>query len=180
MKFDGEQVMNIEIELVKKEEKEILRNLLEKYFYEFSKWKDNDVNNTGLYGYNYLDNYWQEQNCFPYFIKINKKLAGFVLVNNHNEIDINTDYAMAEFCVLYKYRRKGIGKYAAKYIFNNHQGKWQLRYHQKNIISKIFWNKIINEITNGDYKIINNDPNTKYDDGSIGEVLIFNTWGTKI
>ncbi|MDR2602278.1 MAG: hypothetical protein LBC53_07495 [Spirochaetaceae bacterium] len=48
--------MNIEIELVKKEEKEILKNLLEKYSYEFSQWENNDVNDIGLYEYNYLDN----------------------------------------------------------------------------------------------------------------------------
>jgi hypothetical protein len=50
-----------------------------------------------------------------------------------------------------------------------------LKYHPKNIVSKKFWNKIINEITNGKYKIIDNDPKTKYNDGTIGEVLIFNT-----
>jgi predicted acetyltransferase len=161
--------MDIKIEPVKKDEKEILRNLLEKYFYEFSQYEDNDVNDIGLYGYSYLDNYWQEDNRFPYFIKADKKLAGFVLVNNYNEINVKTDYAMAEFCVFYKYRRKGIGKYAAKYIFNKHRGKWQLRYHPKNIVSKMFWNNIINEITGGDYEM------AKYDDGSTGEVLIFNT-----
>jgi predicted acetyltransferase len=166
--------MNIEIDPVKKEEKEILRNLLEKYSYEFSQWEDNDVNAIGLYGYNYLDNYWQDENRFPYFIKVNNKLAGFVLVNDYNETDVKTDYAIAEFCILYKYRRKGIGKYVAKYIFNKHLGKWQIRYHPKNVISKDFWNKIINEITNGNYKIINNDQKTKYDDGTIGEVIIFN------
>ena len=35
--------MDIKIELVKKEEKEILRNLLEKYNYEFSQYDDKDV-----------------------------------------------------------------------------------------------------------------------------------------
>jgi predicted acetyltransferase len=167
--------MNIEIELVKKEEKEILRNLLEKYSYEFSQWENTDVNNSGLYGYNYLDNYWQQENHFPYFIKVNSRLAGFVLVNDYDEINIKTNYVVAEFCILYKYRRNGVGKYAAQYIFNQHRGKWQLKYHPKNIVSKEFWNKIICEITDGNYEIVTGDPKTKYSDGIMGEVLIFNT-----
>jgi len=47
--------MDISIELVKKDEKEILKNLLEKYCYEFSQYNEKDVNNLGLYGYDYFD-----------------------------------------------------------------------------------------------------------------------------
>ena len=36
---------------VLKEEKEILRNLLEKYGYELSQYFNNDVNDLGLYGF---------------------------------------------------------------------------------------------------------------------------------
>jgi len=56
--------MNITIEFVKKEEKEILRNLLEKYNYEFFQYNGLDVNEYGLYGYDYLDCYWTEKKGF--------------------------------------------------------------------------------------------------------------------
>jgi hypothetical protein len=55
--LNEEKIVNIEIKLVKKEEREILRNPLEKYSYEFSQWEDNDVNDIGLYGYTYFGNY---------------------------------------------------------------------------------------------------------------------------
>ena len=74
--------MDILIELVKKEEKEILKNLMEKYRYEFSQYDDLDTNNLGLYGYDYFDNYWTENNRFPFFIKVNNKLAGFIMINH--------------------------------------------------------------------------------------------------
>ena len=80
--------MDIIIELVKKEEKEILRNLMEKYRYEFSQYDDLDTNNLGLYGYDYFDNYWTENNRFPFFIKVNNKLAGFIMINDYPEIKI--------------------------------------------------------------------------------------------
>jgi predicted acetyltransferase len=167
--------MNISIIPVLKEEKEILRNLLEKYRYEFSQYEETDVNNLGLYGYDYLDNYWTEENRFPYFIKTENKLTGFLLVNDYREIKIETNYSMAEFFVMHKYRRMGIGTYVVEYIFNKHKGKWQLMYHPKNIISKKFWNKIVKEYTNGNYEIIKNNGEAKYNDGTIGEILVFST-----
>lgn len=109
--------MNITIEPVKKEEREILKNLLEKYDYEFSQYDNRDVNNLGLYGYDYLDYYWTEENRHPFFIKVDGKLAGFVMVNDYLEIAFDTNYTLSEFFVMYKYRRKGIGKYAVKYIY---------------------------------------------------------------
>jgi predicted acetyltransferase len=167
--------MNILIEPVLKEEKEILRNLLEKYSYEFSQYEDTDVNNMGLYGYTYLDHYWVENNRFPFFIKLNNKLVGFIMVNDYQEVKIETNYAMSEFFIMYKYRKMGIGTYTAKYIFDKFKGKWQLMYHPKNIISKIFWNKVVKEHTNGKYAIIKDNNEARYEDGTIGEVLIFET-----
>ena len=165
--------MDITIELVKKDEKEILRNLLEKYNYEFSQYNGLDVNNIGLFGYDYFDNYWTEENRFPYLIKVDNKLAWFIMVNDYQEIKLDTNYTLSEFFILYKYRRIGIGKYVVKYILDKYKGKWQLKYHPKNEISMNFWNKTIDEYTNGKYKMIKDNREAIYEDGTIGYVLIF-------
>ena len=168
--------MNILIELVKKEEKEILKNLLEKYGYEFSQYNNLDINNLGLYGYDYLDCYWYEKNRFPFFVKVNNKLAGFIMVNDYPELKrMPLDYAISEFFILFKYRRNGIGKYCVKYILDKFKGKWQLKYHPKNEISKKFWIKTIDEYTSGKYEIIENDPDPDvlYEDGTIGHIMVF-------
>ena len=167
--------MNISVELAKKEEKEILRNLLEKYNYEFSQYNELDVNNLGLYGYDYLDCYWTEEKRYPYFIRIDNKLAGFIMINNYPEVKVDTDYTISEFFIMYKYRKMGIGKYAVKYILDKYRGKWQLKYHPKNDVSKLFWNKTINEYTNGKYEIIKDSKEAIYEDGTIGHVLLFET-----
>jgi len=167
--------MEISIEPVKIEEKEILKNLLEKYNYEFSQYEQSDVNNLGLYGFDYLDYYWIEKNRFSYFIKVNEILAGFALVSDDQEINIETDYSMAEFTIFYKYRNKGIGKIFVKYLFEKHKGKWQIKYHPKNKISEKFWINIVKEYSKGKYEIIENDENTIYRDGTIGKVLLLET-----
>jgi predicted acetyltransferase len=168
--------MNILIELVKKEEKEILKNLLEKYGYEFSQYNKLDINDFGLYGYDYLDCYWYEDNRYPFFIKVDNKLAGFIMVNDYTEIKRNPlNYAISEYFILYKYRRNGIGRYCIKYILDKFKGKWQLKYHPKNEISKKFWIKTIDEYTKGKYEIIKDDPDPEvlYEDGTIGHIMIF-------
>jgi len=163
--------MNIEIKKVCIDEKEILRNLMEKYDYEFSQYEDKDVNNFGLYGYEYIDHYFTEENRFPYFIKVDTKLAGLIMVCNYKDIDFGTEYSMSEFFVMYKYKRQGIGKYSVNYIFNQFKGKWQITYAQKNKPAMEFWNKIVNIYTNGNYKKIENFK--KYDDDLIRDILIF-------
>ncbi|GHU57670.1 hypothetical protein FACS189444_0130 [Spirochaetia bacterium] len=165
--------MNIKMKKIKVEEKEILRNIMEKYLYEFSQYENTDVNKLGLYGYNWLDCYWTEKNRYPYFIFVDNVLAGFVLINDYQENNIKTDYTMAEFFIMYKYRRFGIGKYIVYNVLNKYKGKWQIMYHPKNIISLKFWNNIVKEYTNGQYRIIKDNKEALYRDGTTGEVIIF-------
>lgn len=73
----------LKIEKAKKEDRNTMMNLLEKYLYEFSQWDKADVNENGLYGYEYLDCYFEEENRYPYFIKVDDKIAGLVLISDH-------------------------------------------------------------------------------------------------
>ena len=103
----------------KKEDRDTVMNLLEKYLYEFSQWEKTDVNDKGLYGYEYLDCYFEEK----------------------------TDFCLSEFFIMNKYRRKGYGKEAVFQVLNMHHGKWQLKRHPHNIGSVHFWNNVIAEYT---------------------------------
>lgn len=167
--------MEIAITPVKLEEKEILRNLLEKYNYEFSQYDNEEVNSLGLYGYDWLDCYWTEENRFAFFIRVQNQLAGFFMVNDYPESKIRTDYCMAEFFVLYKYRRGGVGSYAANWAFDHFPGTWQLKRHPKNRASVLFWDRVVREYTKGNYQISEGIPGTEYGDGTPAEFLFFST-----
>lgn len=166
--------MNLELRKANIDDKEILRNLLEKYDYEFSQWNNVDVNKLGLYGYEYLDNYWTEEKRWAFFIIVDGKLAGFAMVNNYPEVeDEETDYSLAEFFVMFKYRRMGVGKLAAMKVFNMFHGKWQLKRHPKNLVSVKFWDKVVSEYTEGKYRLVKSYPNTAYEDGTLGDIIFF-------
>jgi len=166
--------MNIKLKQVLLDDREILKNLLEKYEYEFSQYDNKDVNKLGLYGYQYLDYYWTEENRWAYFIEADGELAGFVMVNDYPEVaDRKTDFVIAEFFIMYKYRRYGVGKQAFYKVLDLHKGTWQLMRHPKNMPSVHFWNKVIDEYTKGDYELIEAHPKTEYDDGSLADVFFF-------
>lgn len=167
--------MRVELRQVSVGEKEILRNLLEKYDYEFSQWDGRDVNALGLYGYDYLDNYWTEDKRYAFFIEVDGKLAGFAMVNNYHEVDEPTDYTMAEFFVMFKYRRRGVGQAAAYALFDRFKGRWQLMRHPKNLEAVRFWDSVVDGYTKGNYRLERAHPGATYDDGTHGDIFLFET-----
>lgn len=166
--------MEVVLRLAQEDDKEILRNLLEKYLYEFSQYDGLGVNKLGLCGYDYLDYYWTEQNRWAYLIEADGRLAGFVLVNDYPEVaDKKMDFSLAEFFVIHKYRRLGVGKQAFFMTVDKHKGRWQLKRHPKNITAARFWEKTISEYTNGKFELIEAYPNTEYNDGTLGDIFFF-------
>ena len=168
--------MSIELRPVQLEDREVLGNLLEKYDYEFSQYDRRDVNKLGLYGYKYLDYYWTEEHRWAYFIVVDGNLAGLVMVIDLPEVEgTETDFQMAEFFVMYKYRRLGVGRAAVFQVLDKHRGRWQLKRHPKNIASVLFWDKVISEYTGGRYELIKSHPKADYADGTRGDIFFFSS-----
>jgi len=165
--------MNVILKQVKHEEKQILANLLEKFDYEFSQYDGRDVNSDGLYGYQYLDCYWTDEDRYAYFIMADEKLAGFAMIYNYREEgDPETDFQISEFFVMHKYRRLGVGRQAFFQVLDKHRGRCGLGCHPKNIPSVRFWNKVIGEHTKGRYETIKSK--SPFPDGAYADMFYFN------
>ncbi len=67
------------------------------------------------------------------------------------ETDKRNYFSIAEFFVMKKYRRKGIGKSVAHQIFNLHKGTWEVFQKESNKPAQLFWNKIITNYTKGNF-----------------------------
>lgn len=163
--------MKITLDPVSVDEKEILRNLMEKYDYEFSQYDNRDVNPLGLFGYNWLDCYWTEEGRYPFFIRVDGKLAGFVMVGNFMEVFKDAQYCISEFFVMYKYRRRGVGSTAAKAVFDRLPGVWELKRHPENRVAVHFWDKVI-AAQDPDFTMVMSEE-AAYDDGTPAEVFRF-------
>ncbi|MEH2152303.1 GNAT family N-acetyltransferase [Nostoc sp.] len=136
--------MKIEVIKATQEQKLVLCSLMELYQYDLSEIEAKEVDVCGLFGYQYLDYYWIEPERHPFLVKVNEKLAGFVLVNQHTYLHQNSNaMSIAEFFILKKYRNYGIGKQVATHIFNQFPGSWEVRQTALNLGAQAFWGKVI-------------------------------------
>lgn len=122
----------IELQLVKKSEKELLYNIFQKYLYEMTKYYDDEMDNKGNYLYRYFNNYFTEPTRKALFIICDGKIAGFMMINNHSYIGKKPDYVISEFSIFPMYRRKGIAQEAIAIVFSQYRGKWELKFSLKN------------------------------------------------
>jgi len=146
--------MSIEILPVLEEQKPVLGKLLEFYVYDFSEFAGFEVDEYGYYGYSHLDEYWTDQTRHPFFVKVDGKLAGFVLVFSLCDYIANENaHSIAEFFIMRKYRRNHVGDYAARYVFDLFPGEWEVKVLHSNKSAQLFWQKVIDGYTKGKYTL---------------------------
>lgn len=156
----GKFIMNlkIEIEKMEKDQKPLLMRLVELYNYDFSEYDEADISEWGYYGYDHIDDYWNEDERYPYLVKVNGKIAGFVLVCPYCVyLDDPGSHAIGEFFIMKKYRRTGVGQRVAQWIFEKHKGKWEVLYMQCNKPAQGFWTSVIEKYTKGENVMRGND-----------------------
>lgn len=148
-----EKQLDIMIEPILIEQKSVFVQMMELYLYDFSEFSDDDINEYGYFGYSRIDDYWNDEGRYPFFIRVDGKLAGFVLVRSCSEYnDLRDPHNIAEFFVMKKYRKKGVGKTVAKRIFDQFAGDWEIAAWSNNHVAKKFWERVVSEYTNGQYK----------------------------
>lgn len=135
----------VQLQPVGLEDKAVLGRLLELYLYDFSEFTGADLNEHALYGYPYLDHYWTEPDRHPFFLRVAGGLAGFAMVRR---LDGGV-WSMAEFCVLRKYRRRGVGRAAAHQVISRFPGSWEVRHMTSNESAAAFWPRVIDELVPG-------------------------------
>lgn len=139
----------IDLRRLPSEDKPVLRNLVELYMYDFSELSDRDESDHGLFGYRYLDHYWTEPDRHPFLIRVEGKLAGFVLVRSRRRDDAGFESSIAEFFVMRKYRRRGVGRIAARRVFDMFPGRWEVTQLNDNVAARSFWRGVIAGYTGG-------------------------------
>ncbi len=135
------------------EERPILRHLMELYQYDFSEFDGADIGPIGLYDYPYLDHYWVETGRAPFLVRVDGKLAGFVLISRYNYLTgLKDAWVMAEFFIMRKYRLRGVGEQVAHWIFDHHPGAWQVSQIPENQAAISFWHKVIGRYTHDNFE----------------------------
>jgi predicted acetyltransferase len=142
--------MNVEVSAAGSDDRERLGALFELYVYDFSETLPLDVEEDGRFRLPQLDAYWTDPRCHPFLIRADEKLAGFALVQERSRL--TGDEAVrdvAELFVMRRYRRRGIGEQAARWIFDRFRGPWEVRQRPENVAATAFWRRTIGRYTNG-------------------------------
>ena len=135
------------IELALPEERAALDQLVQLYIHDFSElWAGTprgELDAGGRFFMYPLDNYWSDPSRVPLLIRRAGHLAGFALVNAVTHSGRDADRNMAEFFIVRKHRRSGLGRAAAQEIFSRYPGLWEVAVVRRNIQAQSFWRPAI-------------------------------------
>ncbi|MDT3424734.1 putative acetyltransferase [Paenibacillus forsythiae] len=146
-------LLELGLELVPAERKQIISRLMQFYLYDFTRYLDLDVDRDGAYpAYPGLEAYWNSgHNKYAYLITCDNHPAGFALVDRLLRSSEGQFY-MTEFFVMPKYRRSGVGTWAAHLLFDMFPGDWKVSQIRANSPARSFWHRVIGEYTNGAFE----------------------------
>ncbi len=138
--------MDVQITPVAVEEHDVLAALLQLYVYDFSEMLGLDVGDDGRYHAPPIEG----RDAF--LVRVDGKLAGFALVLGKSRLTGEEGvHDVAEFFVLQRYRRTGVGEKAARWLFDRYPGPWEVRQKAENAHAIAFWRRVIDRYTGGHF-----------------------------
>jgi predicted acetyltransferase len=141
-------LMQIEVLPATREQEPVLANLFELYAHDFSEFADLKIGVDGRFGYEPLPLYWNESNRFPFLVRANGELAGFVLVQQGSQVSGAAEiWDVAEFFVLRGHRRQRVGVRVAHNVWRMFPGRWEVRVIVSNLVARAFWQHAVSEFT---------------------------------
>ncbi|MGN1020964.1 MAG: GNAT family N-acetyltransferase [Aristaeellaceae bacterium] len=144
--------MTVTLDPIRIEQKSVLMQMMELFSYDFSEFSGDDISEYGYFGYSHIDDYWNEAGRYPFFIRVDGKLAGLVLIRSCCEYtDLPRPHCVAEFFVMRKYRRQGVGLTAARQVFDRFPGGWEIAAWSNNHAALAFWESVIRDYTRENY-----------------------------
>jgi predicted acetyltransferase len=142
--------VDVQVTAAGRDDRERLAALFELYIYDFSELLALDVEEDGRFHLPALDPYWTDPGRQPFLIRVDAKLAGFALVQERSRLTgLEGVRDMAEFFVVRRYRRRGVGVRAAGLLFDRFQGPWEVRQRPENEAATAFWRRAIAQYTDG-------------------------------
>ena len=131
-------------------DKSVLRQMVELYQYDMTEFWPHDLNEHGEFGFIALERYFKNPDLRAYLLLADDKYAGFGLVDHDVKL-ASSEFWMGQFFVLKKYRRLGIGRKCAHFIFDQFPGKWEIGQMRLNKPARQFWVRTIEAYTSGNF-----------------------------
>lgn len=147
--------LSTSIQLIEAQEGDLdkIENMTALYMYELSRecgrssqrWA---LPEAGIYDSIDVKNYLHEKDRKAFLIKAFNEVAGFILINQVCQKQLS-DWNVAEFFILARYQKHGIGKMAAFALWDRFHGNWEVAVHPENSSGLGFWRKVVSSYTDG-------------------------------
>lgn len=139
------------------ENRPLFERLLQLYLHDVSEFSNAEPHDDGLYCYRDCDDFWSDENKFPFLFMLRGKPAGIILIKSEALNSGATQYEFCDLFVLKCYRRLGIGEEIARMVFGQYQGRWQIRVVEQNDVARSFWRQVMRRYTFRRYRELRAD-----------------------
>lgn len=130
----------INIEQVAECDREVLWRYLQFYIYDMSRFTGAQPDD-GVFPYRHFDAYWREgERSSAWWAKVAGEIAGFALVRLD---DADGRHEVAEFFILNRWRRRGVGLAFARQLMSRFPGPWKLHQLANNAPAIAFWHRVL-------------------------------------
>ena len=145
-----------------------IQNMARFYVYDMSEYLGHqtgwEIPLNGLYECIDFKMYWDNPKTqFPFLIYCGDEIAGFVIIDKRG-MNPDVDFNVAQFFIIRKFKRAGIGRRIAVDCFNQFIGKWNVMCLPENVGAYKFWSSVIREYTQGQFEEYNNCKVSHLDD----------------
>ena len=139
----------IKLRIAKKDERQLIENLLQMYLHNISEYFPMDFNSeTCTYDYDDISKYFDESGNYAIIFMNEEDVIGFSLVDF-----IDNAYVVQEMFILNNYKNKGLGEECITKVFDDFNGDWVIKSLPASPKSENFWNKTISKYTDGDFEL---------------------------
>jgi predicted acetyltransferase len=139
--------MSVTLTPAGRDQEPVFQNLFQLYTHDFSAfWAGTargDLLPDGRFEPYPMDVYWTQPDRSAFLIHSEGVLAGFALANDHRHSGRPTGRSVAEFFILRKHRRGGVGRQAAEALFSTAPGVWEAAITRQNTAAAAFWRGIV-------------------------------------
>jgi predicted acetyltransferase len=126
-----------------------LTNVYPLYLHDLSEFDEHyyTLNDRGLWEPDHLPSWLQDDTDHPLIIHQSATRVGFALVNEAPSVHVMAGlrFRLAEFFILKRHRRIGIGRRAAQALFDRFRGRWQLSILARNAPAIAFWRRVLGD-----------------------------------
>lgn len=145
--------MSLQISPAGPDDRARLAALFELYAYDFSEVLGLDVGDDGRFRLPQLDGWLDDPRGHAFVVRVDERLAGFALVQRRSRLSGDEGVCdMAQFFVLRKYRRRGVGEAVARWLFDRFRGPWEVRQEAANHAATAFWRRVVGRYTDGRFE----------------------------